>query len=233
MTGQKLTTFKDVDAWIFDLDNTLYPRNCDLFSQMDKRMTAFIQNLKGLNFENARRLQKNHYRDYGTTLHGLMKEDNIDPVDYLNFVHNIDYSPVQCAPDLRAGIEFLPGRKFIFTNGDVPHAERTIEKLGISDLFDDIFDIIAADLIPKPHRDPYEKMIARNDIIPQKAAMFEDLPRNLAVPHDMEMRTVLIADPPDSKVNRQEWEVDIANHDHVHFHTPNLTDFLQNIGKIL
>ncbi|MEP4704663.1 MAG: pyrimidine 5'-nucleotidase [Hyphomicrobiales bacterium] len=231
MSDVDLTPFCDVDTWIFDLDNTLYPRSCDLFAQMNVRMTQFIQDLKGLPFDEARIMQKKHYHDYGTTLRGLMKVENINPEDYLNFVHDIDYSPVKPAPDLRAAIDALPGRKMIFTNGDVPHAKRTTDKLGITDLFEHVFDIIAADLVPKPHRDPYEKFIKLANIDPTHAAMFEDLPRNLAVPHEMKMRTVLIQDPPDSTESRQPWEVEITNADHVHFQTSDLTGFLQEVGR--
>ena len=230
MSDVDLTPFRDVDTWIFDLDNTLYPRSCDLFAQMDLRMTQFIQDLKGLPFDEARIIQKKHYQIYGTTLCGLMKVENINPVDYLNFVHDIDYSPVKEAPDLRAAIEALPGRKMIFTNGDVLHAKRTTNKLGISDLFEHVFDIIAADLVPKPHRNPYEKFINEAHIDPKRAAMFEDLPRNLAVPHDMGMRTVLIQDPPKISAERQPWEVEVTNADHVHFQTPDLARFLEDVG---
>ena len=152
-----LKAFKGVDAWIFDLDNTLYPRSCDLFAQMDVRMTAFIENLLNLPFDEARKIQKDYYRDYGTTLRGLMIEKKINPKDYLDFVHDIDYAPVKDAPDLRAALEQLPGRRVIFTNGDVPHAKRTTDRLGITDLFDHVFDIVASDLMPKPHRGPYEQ----------------------------------------------------------------------------
>lgn len=233
MSTLDLTPFRGVETWIFDLDNTLYPRSCDLFAQMNVRMTQFIQNLKGLAFDEARFIQKQHYHDYGTTLRGLMMVDQIDPVDYLNFVHGIDYSPVKAAPDLRAAIEALPGRKMIFTNGDTGHAKRTTDKLGITDLFDHVFDIIAADLVPKPDRAPYEQFIKLANIDPKSAAMFEDLPRNLAVPHDMGMRTVLIQDPPDSTEERQPWEVAVTNADHVHFQTPNLTRFLEEIAQQL
>lgn len=232
MTDTALHRFRDVDTWIFDLDNTLYPRTCDLYAQMDQRMTAFIQQLKGLSYDEARHLQKTHYRDYGTTLRGLMTIEKINPIEYLDFVHDIDYSPVMQAPDLRAAIEALPGRKMIFTNGDVPHARRTTDRLGITDLFEHVFDIVAADLVPKPHREPYEKFLSVTGTDPKRAAMFEDLPRNLAVPHAMEMRTVLIADPPEGVVARQSWETLITDAEHVHHQTHDLTAFLQDVGKV-
>lgn len=233
MSNSDLTAFREIDTWIFDLDNTLYPRSCDLFAQMDLRMTAFIQQLMDLPFDEARKVQKTHYHDYGTTLSGLMSVNNINPVDYLNFVHDIDYSPVEEAPLLRAAIKALPGRKLIFTNGDVPHANRTTDKLGITDLFDSVFDIIAADLVPKPHRKPYEKFIKTSNVNPKRAAMFEDLPRNLAVPHDMEMLTVLIEDPPVGSVERQAWETNITDATHVHHQTGDLTEFLQEVLTVL
>lgn len=227
-----LTLFKGVETWIFDLDNTLYPRNCDLFAQMDVRMAQFIQNLKQVSYAEARVLQKTHYRDYGTTLRGLMMVEKINPIDYLDFVHDIDYSPVQEAPALRAALQALPGRKLIFTNGDVPHAMRTTDRLGITDVFDHVFDIIASDLVPKPHREPYEKFLKVTGTRPEKAAMFEDMPRNLAVPHAMNMRTVLITDPQVGSVARQHWETEITEAEHIHHQTHDLTAFLQDVGKL-
>ena len=228
-----LKAFKGVDAWIFDLDNTLYPRSCDLFAQMDVRMTAFIENLLNLPFDDARKIQKDYYRDYGTTLRGLMIEKKINPKDYLDFVHDIDYAPVKDAPDLRAALEELPGRRVIFTNGDVPHAKRTTDRLGITDLFDHVFDIVASDLIPKPHRAPYEQFLGVTGIEPTRAAFFEDLPRNLAVPHEMGMRTVLVIDPPTGSVPRMDWETTISNEEHVHHTTDDLAAFLKQVLEAL
>lgn len=233
MSAQNLEAFKTVDTWVFDLDNTLYPRSCDLFAQMDVRMTEFIQNLLDLSFDDARSVQKTHYRDYGTTLRGLMSVHKIDPKIYLDFVHDIDYSPVKEAPMLRKALEALPGRKLIFTNGDVPHAQRTTDRLGITDLFDSVFDIVAADLLPKPHRNTYEKFVDVTGIDPARAAMFEDLPRNLTVAHEMQMRTVLIADSPEGSILRQDWETEVVDADHIHHHTTDLTDFLYQVLDVM
>ncbi|RUZ32345.1 pyrimidine 5'-nucleotidase, partial [Mesorhizobium sp. M7A.F.Ca.CA.001.04.1.1] len=136
--------FAHVTDWVFDLDNTLYPHHSNLFSQIDVKMTAYVGELLALPRDDARKLQKELYREYGTTLNGLMTRHGIDPDDFLEKVHDIDYSWLVPDPVLGTAIRQLPGRKFIFTNGDRRHAERTARQLGILDHFDDIFDIVAA-----------------------------------------------------------------------------------------
>ena len=144
--------FAHVTDWIFDLDNTLYPHHSNLFSQIDVKMTSYVSELLQLPREEARKLQKELYLEYGTTLNGLMTRHGIDPDEFLQKVHDIDYSWLEPNPALGAAIRALPGRKFIFTNGDRGHAERTARQLGILADFDDIFDIVAAGLTPKPAR---------------------------------------------------------------------------------
>lgn len=221
--------FEHVDTWVFDLDNTLYPRACDLFAQMDRRMTAYVEAKLSLPFDEARKVQKEYYRDYGTTLRGLMAINKIDALEYLKFVHDIDYSPVKESPRLRAALMALPGRKLIFTNGDVPHAKRTTDRLGITDLFEDVFDIVAADLLPKPERSTYEKFIKQCDVNPATAAMFEDIPRNLLVPHDMKMATVLVSDSPEGQALQLEWEKVRLDDEHIHHRTDDLAVFLEEV----
>lgn len=219
--------FAHVSEWVFDLDNTLYPRRIDLFSQIDVKMTAFIRTLLGLDHDAARALQKQYYRDHGTTLQGLMINHGIDANAFLQAVHDIDYSVLSPDPDLAAAIKALPGRKFIFTNGDVPHAERTARALGILDHFDDIFDIIAADLMPKPAAATYDMFLRRHGVHAEKAAMFEDLPRNLVVPHALGMRTVLIVPNNMDTVVSEIWENDGAQEEHIHHLTDDLAGFLR------
>ena len=149
--------FSHVTDWVFDLDNTLYPHHSNLFSQIDVKMTSYVSELLTLPREEARTLQKELYREYGTTLAGLMQRHGIDSDDFLQKVHDIDYSWLVPDPVLGAAIRQLPGRKFIFTNGNRKHAERTARQLGILDDFDDIFDIVAAGLTPKPARQTYER----------------------------------------------------------------------------
>ena len=218
--------FAHVTEWVFDLDNTLYPRHTDLFSQIDKKMTSYVRDLLDLDHDAARGIQKKYYREHGTTLQGLMLNHGIDPNDFLEKVHDIDYSWVKPDPALGTAIKALPGRKFIFTNGDTPHAERTARALGILDHFDEIFDIIAADLKPKPARETYDRFLSRHGVHNEKAAMFEDLPRNLVSPHDLGMRTVLIVPRNLETVLDEVWEHEGKDGDHIDHVTDDLAEFL-------
>jgi len=222
--------FAHVREWVFDLDNTLYPRHTDLFSQIDKKMTAYVRELLDLDHDAARGLQKKYYREHGTTLQGLILHHGINPSDFLEKVHDIDYSWVKPDPALGAAIRSLPGRKFIFTNGDTPHAERTARALGILDHFDDIFDIIAADLNPKPAPATYDRFLARHGVHKDKAAMFEDLPRNLVAPHALGMRTVLIVPNNLDEVLDEVWEHEGKDGDHIDHITDDLAVFLAAVA---
>jgi putative hydrolase of the HAD superfamily len=185
--------FDHVDTWVFDLDNTLYPPSSRLFDQIDARMTAFVAHRYGIDGLSARALQKYYYRKHGTTLAGLMAEDGLDPADFLAIVHDIDHSVLIPAPDLAAAIARLPGRRFVLTNGSRLHAENVAAKLGLLDLFEDVFDIAASGFVPKPAPEAYALFLQTHGVEPRRAAMFEDLSKNLVVPHALGMRTVLVA----------------------------------------
>jgi putative hydrolase of the HAD superfamily len=220
--------FAHVSEWVFDLDNTLYPHHVDLFAQIDRNMTAYVADLLGLGPEDARKLQKQYYHDHGTTLRGLMHHHNIDPAGFLEAAHKIDYSPLPADESLSAAIKALPGRKFIFTNGTVKHAEAAARALGILDHFEDIFDIVAADYVPKPAGATYDKFASLNRVETTKAAMFEDLPRNLIAPKLLGMKTVLIV-PSVGDKPLERWEVADDNDEHVDYITRDLTGFLQAV----
>lgn len=225
------TLFAHVTDWVFDLDNTLYPHHSNLFSQIDVKMTAYVSELLTLPREEARKLQKELYLKYGTTLSGLMALHGIDPDDFLEKVHDIDYSWLVPDPVLGAAIHQLPGRKFIFTNGDRRHAENAARQLGILDHFDAIFDIVAAGLTPKPARPTYEKFVALHTIVGTNAAMFEDLARNLSVPKELGMKTVLVVPRNFEPTFSEIWEKDVAYEDDVDFVTDDLARFLTAIVK--
>ncbi len=224
-----IRVYQGIEAWVFDLDNTLYPHEADLFSQIDAKIGRYVQDILKIAPEDAMRHQKALYHEYGTTLRGLMMKHEIDPDHYLAYVHDIDYSGLAPDPDLGAAIEALPGKKFIFTNGDRPHAERTAAALGISEHFEDIFDIVSADLVPKPNRETYDKFLGRTGISPARAAMFEDLPKNLQVPHQLGMCTALIIPAGSRELFQEDWDLEADRHPHVDFVTDDLTGFLKSI----
>ncbi len=222
--------FAHVTEWVFDLDNTLYPHHTNLFSQIDVKMTDYVSQILQLPRDEARALQKQYYKDYGTTLHGLMANYQIAPDEFLNYVHDIDYSWLDPNPTLGEAIKALPGRKFIFTNGDTKHAENTARQLGILDHFDDIFDVVAANLVPKPAQETYDKFRALHRVETQRAAMFEDLSRNLEVPKSMGMKTVLIVPHNFEPTFSEHWEQD-GTMKHVDHVTDDLTGFLEKVLK--
>lgn len=218
--------FSHVTDWVFDLDNTLYPHHSNLFSQIDVRMTAYVSDLLSLPRDEARALQKELYKEYGTTMAGLIARHGIDSDDFLQKVHDIDYSWLVPDPALGAAIRQLPGRKFIFTNGNRGHAERAARQLGVLDHFDDIFDIVAAGLTPKPARQTYERFAELHAVVGPQAVMFEDLARNLAVPKSLGMTTVLIVPRNFEPTFSEIWEKDANFEDDVDFVTDDLAGFL-------
>lgn len=179
-------------VWIFDLDNTLYPSECDLFAQVRQRMGEWIAAYFAIGPEEARLLQRRYFQKHGTTLRGLMTEDGIDPHDYLSYVHDIDLDGVRPDTALGQALDGLPGRKLVFTNASTAHAERVLGKLGIADRFEAIFDVEAAEFLPKPNDSAYQALLARHDIDPQGAVMVEDMPVNLEPAHRLGMATVLV-----------------------------------------
>ena len=185
--------FDHVEAWVFDLDNTLYPADCNLFAQIDTRMGDFIADRFGVSHEEAQRMRKTYYYQYGTTLAGLIRLHDVCPYAFLDYVHDIDLSVIAPAPELRDALDALPGRKFVFTNGSRKHAESVISRLGLDGRFDDLFDIHAAEFIPKPERAAYERFMGAHAITATGAAMFDDVPHNLRTAHDLGMTTVLVA----------------------------------------
>jgi len=218
--------FARVDEWVFDLDNTLYPAHTDLFAQVDVRIRDYVVRLLGSTPDDAHRLQKEYYRRYGTTLRGLMIEHGIEPDGFLDYVHDIDHSVVEPDPKLDRAIERLPGRKFIMTNGTRRHAEKVADRLGITHHFDDVFDIVAADLLPKPHRETYDKFLSQAGIDPTVAAMFEDLSRNLEVPDALGMATVLVMPRGIDETSREPWEYEGGDAPYIQWRTDDLAEFL-------
>jgi putative hydrolase of the HAD superfamily len=224
--------FDHVETWVFDLDNTLYPHHLNLWQQVDERIRLYIERALNLSRNDAFRLQKDYYRRYGTTLRGLMLEHGLQPDDFLDFVHEIDHSPLEPNPQLGAAIKRLPGRKLILTNGTRKHADAVMQRLAIHEHFEDVFDIVAAELEPKPSPQVYDRFLAHHGVDAQKAAMFEDLARNLAAPHSLGMTTVLVIPEGTREVLREDWELEGRDADHVDYVTDDLVGFLERIRAI-
>ena len=220
--------FRHVETWIFDLDNTLYSSSCRLFDQIDERMGAFISRRLKVDRTEARRIQKQFFYQHGTTLRGLMTEHGVLPDEFLDFVHDIDHTPVPADPALAAALQALPGRKLVFTNGTVAHADKVLARLGLVGHFSGIFDIVHADYIPKPALGPYEKFLRDHAVEARRAAMFEDIARNLEVPHRLGMTTVLVSHPGNDDAEIVNGR-DAGAWEHVHHRTDNLASFLSTI----
>lgn len=221
--------FSHVETWVFDLDNTLYPHHLNLWQQVDVRIRDFIAGYLKVPPDEAFRVQKDYYKRYGTTMRGLMTEHGMNPDDYLEFVHEIDHSPLEPNPALGAALEKLPGRKLILTNGTRKHADAVMRRLEVHDHFEDVFDIVAADLEPKPLAQTYARFLARHDVDPKNAAMFEDLARNLKEPHALGMTTVLVVPEKTREVFREGWELEGREAPHVDYVTEDLSGFLQRL----
>jgi putative hydrolase of the HAD superfamily len=223
--------FTRVDTWVFDLDNTLYPHHVNLWQQVDARINEFVSAWLKVSSEEARRVQKDYYRRFGTTMRGMMTLHGVRADDYLAYVHKIDHSPLEPNPAMGAAIAKLPGRKLILTNGSVDHAGKVLERLGLSSHFDAVFDIIAADLEPKPAPQTYQKFLDLHRVDATRSAMFEDLSRNLVVPHQLGMTTVLVVPDGTREVVREDWELEGREASHVDYVTDDLTGFLQGLVK--
>lgn len=210
--------FAHVTSWVFDLDNTLYPPSARLFDQIEVRMTAWVMQALGVDQVEADRLRRHYWQSYGTTLAGLMAEHGVDPAPYLTDVHDISFDALVPDPDLAARIRALPGRRIVYTNGCAPYAERVLAARGLGGLFDAVYGVEHAGFRPKPERAAFETIFAADGLSPDRAAMFEDDPRNLAAPHAMGMRTVHVAPEP-------------LDAPHIHHHTEDLSEFLSRLTR--
>src|SRR6195256_2868147 len=188
-TRQERCPLGEIETWIFDLDNTLYPASCRLFDQVQRRMNEFICARLAVSEAQAAELRRTYFREHGTTMNGLMKVHNIDPHDFLAFVHEVDLACLPSDPALVAALGQLNGRKIVHTNGSVRHAERLLDHLGLSDAFCGIIDIVAADFDPKPALAGYQWLLRRHAVAAPTALMIEDIARNLAPAAELGMTT--------------------------------------------
>ena len=213
-----------IKYWIFDLDNTLYSGDTKVFDQVDKKMSKFISEKLNVSLEEAKKIQKNYFHEYNTTLNGMIKNHEIDANEFLEFVHDVDLDFLKEDKLLKQEISNLNGKKFIFTNGSKAHAANVTKRIGIEKLFDGVFDIVESDFIPKPSIEPYKKIIEKFKIEPQYSIFIEDIARNLKPAHELGMKTVWIK-------NDEPWAAKFSDSGFINYKTDNLAKFLKEINK--
>ena len=170
---------KKINTWIFDLDNTLYSADSGIFQQVHDLMGKFVSSHLDIDIEEAKIIQKNYYKQHGTTLRGMMDNHGVDPDHFLAEVHNLDYSIVGPNHKLNEELKKIQGRKIIYTNANMQHTLNVLERIELSNFFDEIFDIKMANYVPKPAIKPYKQIIEKFDLNPSSSAMFDDIAKNL------------------------------------------------------
>ena len=211
--------------WIFDLDNTLYSGKTRVFEQIDKRMSKYISGKLNVSIVEAKEIQKKYFYKYNTTLNGMLKNHKIDANEFLEFVHDIDIDFLKKDLTLSEELRKLEGKKIIFTNGSKKHALNVIRKIGIEQHFDDIFDIVDCNFVPKPTMEPYKKLVEKHNIDPNLCVLIEDIARNLKPAYEMGMKTIWIE-------NDEPWAAKFSDSDFINYKTKNLTDFLKKINLL-
>jgi len=220
-----MKSLKFIKYWLFDLDNTLYSGNTKVFDQVDKKMSQFISEKLNVSIEKAKEIQKNYFYEYNTTLNGMIKNHKINADEFLDFVHDIDVDFLKKDVQLSAELSKLDGKKIIFTNGSKKHAKNIMQRIGVNQYFDDIFDIVDCDFIPKPSIEPYKKLIDKHKIDPNLCVFIEDIARNLKPAYEMGMKTVWIE-------NEEPWAKKFSNSNFINYKTKNLSGFLKQINLI-
>ena len=211
--------------WIFDLDNTLYSVETRVFEQVDKRMSKYISEKLNVSILEAKEIQKSYFYKYNTTLNGMMKNHKIEANEFLEFVHDIDIDFLKKDMPLGEELRKLEGKKIIFTNGSKKHALNVTQRIGIDQYFDDIFDIVDCNFIPKPKMEPYKKLVEKHKIDPNLCVLIEDIARNLKPAYEMGMKTVWIE-------NKEPWAAKFSDSDFINYRTKNLTEFLKKINLL-
>ncbi len=218
-----MTSLKSIKYWIFDLDNTLYSGKTKVFEQVDKKMSKYISDKLNIGIGEARKIQKNYFHEYNTTLNGMIKNHKINANEFLDFVHDINIDFLKKDKKLAYELEKLEGKKIIFTNGSRKHALNVTSKIGINQYFDGIFDIVDSDFIPKPSMEPYKKLVEKHKIDPKLSVLVEDIARNLKPAYEMGMKTVWIE-------NDEPWSKEFSDSNFVNYKTNNLSEFLKKIN---
>ena len=212
----------EIKYWIFDLDNTLYSGQTKVFSEVDKKMSSFISKKFNIDLVEAKKIQKEYFYEYGTTLSGLMKKKNVDPNEFLEFVHDIDISWLPKDKLLREELIKIKEKKYIFSNGSHDHINNVTNQLGIDDLFEGIFDISDAEYTPKPEPKAFDLMVKKFGINPKETIYVEDIAKNLSIGKERGCSTVWLK-------NNEQWGKMESDKDYIDHKIENLSLFLKEI----
>ncbi len=215
----------EIKCWLFDLDNTLYSGQTKVFDQVDKKMSSFISKKLNINLEEAKKIQKDYFHKYSTTLTGMIKHHKIDANEFLEFVHDVNLDFLKQDKGLENELSKIKGKKIIFTNGSKAHAKNVTKKIGIDKLFDDVFDIVESNFIPKPSMEAYKILIEKYKIEPQYCILVEDIARNLKPAYELGMKTVWIK-------NDEPWAAELSNENFINYRTEDLTNFLKEFNEL-
>ncbi len=214
-----------IKCWIFDLDNTLYSGKTRVFEQVDKKMSKYISEKLNVNIIEAKEIQKNYFYEYNTTLNGMINNHKIDANEFLEFVHDVNIDFLKKDSLLNEELMKLDGKKIIFTNSSRKHAMNVIRKIGIDQHFDDIFDIVDSEFVPKPDIVSYKKLVEKHKIDPKLCVFIEDIARNLKPAYEMGMKTIWIE-------NDEPWARKFSDSDFINYKTNNLPEFLKQINLL-
>lgn len=182
-------------TWIFDLDNTLHDARAHIFPQMDRAMTAYVQNALGLDELAAGELRAQYWRRYGATLLGLMRHHGTDPRHFLLETHRFAQLEeiLRKEPGLRSALKRLRGRRIVFSNAPAHYARAVLKALRIADLFHDVFSIEHTGFRPKPDAYGFLRLLRRNRLAAARCIMVEDTLDNLRTAKKLGMRTVWVS----------------------------------------
>ena len=217
--------FQSIKYWIFDLDNTLYSEKTKVFEQVEKKMSKYVSDKLNVSIDEDKKIQINYFHKYNTTLNGMIKNHKINPEEFLESVHDINIDFLQKDLELAKEMEKLEGKKIIFTNGSKKHAINVTKRIGINQYFDDIFDIVDSDFIPKPAIEPYKKLVEKHKIDPKLCALVEDIARNLKPAYEMGMKTIWIE-------NDEPWAKEFSDSNFINYKTNNLSGFIKKINLL-
>jgi len=220
-----MKNLQPIKFWLFDLDNTLYSGQTKVFEQVDKKMSKFISEKLKVDIKKAKEIQKSYFYKYNTTLNGMIKNHKINADEFLDFVHDIDIDFLKKDLKLAKELEKLDGKKIIFTNGSRKHAINITQRIGVDQYFDDIFDIVDSEFVPKPSIQPYKKLVKKHKIDPKLCVFIEDIARNLKPAYEMGMKTIWIE-------NDEPWAKKYSDSNFINYKTNNLAEFLKKINLV-